>query len=154
MAIMVYVTANGAAQSYISDQVSIARAQSTGQLADDATLTDNGFWRTVITQLSPTNVWDPTTLTTKTVAAPIPVADLRSPQFIGRFTRPEWRVINGSTGTDDYANQFISALNSSNVTNLNDPTVQDFVGTYAVSKGWLTQARANAILDTTGLIGN
>jgi hypothetical protein len=149
---MVYVTANGAAQSYIPDYSSITRAQSDGVLASNVVLAENGFAATVITPLSPTNVWDPTTLTTKTVPAPHVFAWLRSPQFVGRFTHPEWRVISGSTGSDDYANHFLAALNSSTETDLNDATVQDFVGTYAVSKGWLTQARATAILDTTGLV--
>jgi hypothetical protein len=151
MAIMVYVTANGAAQSYIPDNLTIAQAQASGQLASDATLTNNGFWRTVITPLSPTNVWDPTTLTTKTVAAPIPIANLNSFAFILRFTHAEWHTYATNRTADTYCAHFLDSLVGSSQINLNDPTIQDFVGTYSVTKNWLTQARATAILDTTGL---
>jgi len=71
MAIYVYVTATGALYSYIPDNVTVAQAQASGQLASAAALTASGL--TAIGGLSPLSAtiqWNPATLTTSTVLSP------------------------------------------------------------------------------------
>jgi hypothetical protein len=95
-------------------------------------------------------------LTVVVVAAPTPVAAISSFTWVLRFTHAEWKSIwtAGGGGGDVYARHFLDALLSSQNLDINDPTIQDFVGNYAVTKSWLTAARATAILDTTGLSAN
>jgi hypothetical protein len=146
MSIMCYVTANGAAHGYIADNITIAQAQANGQLADDATLTANGLWRTIITPLSETNVWDPTTLTTKTVPAPTPANICASFDFIMAFTPAELAAIRGASG-DNNIQQFLYAMEVTQGMNLNHTTIVNAL-TYLVNHGFLTQARANTIQAT------
>lgn len=147
MAIMVYVLATGAAQSYIPDNVTIAQAQASGQLASNATLAANGFGAAQITALSPTNVWNPATLTTVTATAPTVAAPMPTFFFIARFTAAEWAGLQIASATDQTVQQFLDALATTSITDLTEPLLQQF-GTYAIGKSYLTSARAQTILTT------
>jgi hypothetical protein len=145
MAIYVYYTSNGVLYSWTPND--------TDPVAPPSVLAAQGMAsKSGLPPLDSTHVWDAPTQTVVVVTAPTPAAYLATARFIGRFTHPEWRLISGNAPTDDYANHFLAATQSSQTTNLNDPTVQDFIVNYGVSKTWWTTQRARQILDTTGLV--
>jgi hypothetical protein len=144
VAIYVYYTSNGALYSWCPND--------TDQVAPPSVLAGQGMAsKSGLPPLDKTHAWDPGTQTVIVVTAPTPIAFLNSFAFILRFTHAEWHTFVTSRTSDNYCAHFLDSLVGSNQVNLNDPTIQDFVGTYSVSKTWLTAARATAILDTTGL---
>lgn len=146
MAIYVYGTATGALQSYIPDNLTIAQAQASGQLADNATLAANGLTAVdSLPQLDPSHVWNATTHTVDTVVPPSKPNVVTTFDFIMAFTAAELAAIRAST--DNNIQQFLFALEVTGGVNLNHTTIQNAL-TYLVNHGLLTAARATAILGT------
>jgi len=146
MAIYVYVTTSGFLQSYIPDNITIAQAQAGGQLASNATLANNGL--TAVDSLPPldaTHQWDAATKTVITVTPPTPANVVNTYDFIMAFTAAELAAIRGSS--DNNIQQFLFAMQVTQGVNLNHTTNVNAL-TYLVNHGFLTQARANAILAT------
>ncbi len=146
MAIYVYVTATGALTSYIPDNVTIAAAQASGQLASNAILTANGL--SAVDSLPPidaTHAWDAPTHTVVVVAPPTPVNLVASFDFVMAFTATELAAIRASA--DNNVQQFLFALQVTGGVNLNHATISNAL-TYLVNHSLLTQPRATAILAT------
>jgi hypothetical protein len=149
MAIYVYKTANGILQSYIPDNVTIAQAQASGQLASNADLAAAGnAAKDSLPPLDDTHTWDPATQTVVVVTAPIPLNLLNTYDFIMAFTAAELAAIRGTTA-DNNIQQFLFAMQVTQGMNLNSTSIKNSLQ-YLVTKGLLTQARANAILATVG----
>jgi hypothetical protein len=154
MAIYVYKTNNGALQSWIPDNLTIAQAQSQGLLASNAVLTTNRM--AAVDSLPPldvTHAWDETQKTVVVVAAPAPVMAVHD--FILLFTDAEYQGIqHASTLSDPAYNARIAKFNGYLQTvervNLGDPFVIGVVGTSMVNQGILTQAEADRILSGQG----
>lgn len=147
MAIYVYVTTSGQLHSYIPDNITIAQAQANGQLADNATLTANGF--SAVDGLAPldsTHQWDPTTKTVIVVTAPTPPNVLAVYDFIMAFTAAELANIRAAS-SDNNIQQWLYALECTQGVNLNAGSINTALN-YLVTHSFLTQARANAILAT------
>jgi len=147
MAIYVYVTTTGALFSWIPDNLTIAQAQTQGLLASNAVLAANGH--TAVDSLPPldsTHQWDPGTHTVIVVTAPTPANLVNTYDFIMAFTPAELANIRGAT-TDNNIQQFLFAMEVTQGVNLNHNTNINALQ-YLVNHGFLTQARANAILAT------
>ncbi len=146
MAIYVYVTATGALQSYIPDNVTIAQAQASGQLAHNSVLVANGMTAVDgLVPLGPTAAWDAPTHSVIAVAAPTPVNLVATFDFVMAFTAGELAAIRASS--DNVIQQFLYALEVTGGVNLNHTTLGNAV-TYLVNHGFLTAARGNAIMAT------
>lgn len=146
MAIYVYVTTTGALHAWIPNNITIAQAQASGQLADNATLVANGF--TAVDGLAPldsTHAWDAATHTVITVTAPTPANVIATFDFIMAFTATELAAIRASS--DNNVQQFLFAMQVTQGVNLNAGTIQNAL-TYLVNHSLLTQPRATAILAT------
>jgi hypothetical protein len=147
MAIYVYRNSDGELNSWIPEDLTIAEAQASGQLASDATLAaSNLSAKDNLPPLGPTVAWDPATKTTITVTAPTPPDPLNTFDFIMAFTATELDAIRASS--DVNIKQFLFALEVTQGVNLNHSTIKNSLQ-YLVNHGLLTQARANAILSTT-----
>ncbi len=146
MAIYVYVTTSGVLHSYIPDNVTIAQAQASGQLASNAVLTANGF--TAVDGLLPldsTHIWDAPTHTVVVVTPPTSVNLVASFDFVMAFTATELAAIRASS--DNNVQQFLFALQVTGGVNLNHATISNSL-TYLVNHALLTAPRATAILAT------
>lgn len=146
MAIYIYTIATGQLYSYIPQNVTIAAAQASGQLADSATLANNGL--AAIDGLPPqdsTHQWNPATLTVVTVTAPVPAQPMPTYFFLMRFTPAEYAAIEAST--DAQVLQFWDAIRRTNIVDMSDQSIKDN-GQHMISLGLLTSARGNAILTT------
>jgi hypothetical protein len=149
MAIYVYQTSNGILQSYIPDNITIAQAQTSGQLASNAALAAAGnAAKDNLPPLDDTHAWDPATQTVVTVIPPVPLNLLNTYDFIMAFTAAELAAIRGTTA-DNNIQQFLYAMQVTQGMNLNSNSIKNSLQ-YLVTKGLLTQARANAILATVG----
>jgi hypothetical protein len=154
MAIYVYKTNNGALQSWIPDNLTIAQAQSQGLLADNATLAANRMAAVDgLPPLDATHTWDATQKTVIVVAAPAPIMTVDA--FILLFTDAEYQgVQHASTLNDTAYNNRIAKFNgflqTTTRVDLGDPFVVGVVGTSMVNQGILTQAEANRILSGQG----
>jgi hypothetical protein len=147
MAIYVYNNSNGVLISWIPEDLTIAQAQASGQLASNADLAAAGNGaKDNLPPLDETHAWDPATKTVITVVPPIPVNLLNTFDFIMAFTPAELATIRGTT-TDDNIQRFLYALEVTQGMDLNNATIKNSLQ-YLVTKGLLTQARANAILAT------
>ncbi len=136
MAIYVYNTTTGALFSWSPND--------TDPVAPAATLAANGLAAVSgLPALSPTVAWNPSTKTTETVTAPVPVNNIATYQFIMLFTPTEHSAVVAST--DPKVQQFLMATQVAQTINLNDPIVQGAMA-YLVSLGLLTQANATLIL--------
>ncbi len=146
MAIYIYVTATGELRSYIPDNVTIAQAQASGQLASNATLMANGLTAIDgLVPLDPTHAWDAPTRTVVVVVPPTPVNLLASFDFVMAFTAAELAAIRASS--DVNVQQFLFALQVTGGVNLNHATISNAL-TYLVNHSLLTAPRATAILAT------
>lgn len=146
MAIYVYHTANGELYSYIPDDLTIAQAQTGGQLAPTDMLTANGLSAVdSLPPLGPTVVWDQATKTTKTVTAPTPANVCASYDFIMAFTPAELAGIRAST--NNAIQQFLFAMQVTQGVNLNATSIKNSLN-YLVQQGLLTSGRAATILST------
>jgi hypothetical protein len=154
MAIYVYKTSNGALQSWIPDNLTVAQAQAQSLLASDATLTANRM--AAVDSLPPlddTHAWDATQKTVIVVAAPAPIMAVDA--FILLFTDAEYQGVQHASALGDptYNNRiskFNGFLQTATRVNLGDPFVVGVVGTSMVNQGILTQAEANRILSGQG----
>jgi hypothetical protein len=156
MAIYVYKTNNGALQSWIPNNLTIAQAQAQGLLADNATLAANRMAAVDgLPPLDETHVWDATQKTVVVVAAPVPAPIMAVDAFILLFTDAEYQgVQHASTLNDPAYNNRIAKFNgflqTATSINLSDPFVVGVVGTSMVNQGILTQAEADRILSGQG----
>ena len=91
--------------------------------------------------LDATHTWDATQKTVVTRSPPPP--SIPTYQFIMLFNPDEHAAIAAST--DSRVQQFLMALNTTQITNLADPMIVNGVN-YLVSLGLLTQANADLIL--------
>jgi hypothetical protein len=146
MAIYVYQTTSGVLVSWIPEDLTIAQAQANGQLASNAQLAAAG--NSAVDKLPPldsSHAWDPTQKTVITVTPPTPANLLNSFDFIMAFTAAELAAIRASS--DNNIAQFLYAMEVTQGINLNHTVIKNALQ-YLVTKGLLTQARANAILAT------
>jgi hypothetical protein len=146
MAIYVYQNTTGILVSWIPEDLTIAEAQASGQLASSADLTAAGNRaKDKLPPLDETHAWDPATKTVVTVVPPTPVNLLNTFDFIMAFTPAELAGVRGSS--DNEVQQFLYSLEVTQGINLNHDTIKRQVN-YMVSLGLLTQTRANEILST------
>lgn len=147
MAIYVYQTSSGVLVSWIPENITVADAQASGQLASSEDLAAAG--NTAVGGLPPldqSHAWDPTQKTVVVVTPPTPANLLNSFDFIMAFTAAELAAIRGSS--DNNIQQFLYAMEVTQGINLNHATIKNSVQ-YLVNHSLLTQARANTILATT-----
>ena len=147
MAIYVYITTSGVLHSYIPDNITIAEAQASGQLASNARLALNGM--TAVDNLPPQDAshqWDPASKTVITVVPPPTPMPLPTFFFIMRFTATEWVGIKAAT-SDRPNVRWLDAIQCTNIIDLADSEVQSFVNN-CETKGYIAPGRANTILTT------
>lgn len=146
MAIYVYQTSTGNLLSWCPDSLTVAQAQSSGQVASDAYLTANGLTAVdSLPALDSTHQWSSASKTVIVVTAPTPANVIDTFDFIMAFTPTELAGIRAST--DNNVQQFLFALQVTQGVNLNHTTIQNAL-TYLVNHSLLTQPRANTILST------
>lgn len=137
MAIYVYNATTGALVSWCPND--------TDPVASADVLAANGLASVSgLPALGPTVVWNASTKTTDTVAAPIAPNNIPTYQFVMLFTPAEHAAIVAST--DQKVQQFLMALSFAQTVNLNDATFIQPAIAYLVSLGLLTQVNANLLL--------
>ena len=146
MAIYIFKLSGGDLVSWIPDNITIAQAQTSGQLAPSAILTAQGLG--VIDGLPPlsaTVAWDAPTKTTVTITAAAVAQPMPTYFFLLRFTAAEYAAISASIDTATI--QWWDAIRRTKIVDMTDPSIQT-AGTHLISIGLLTSGRANTILTT------